>query len=72
MTVIAEVEHLLAAREWPPRIADRLGYKDFQVLREVLRRWGRLDLAEQMRADRWNPDIAGGRIGSRNQYGRYR
>jgi hypothetical protein len=70
-SVIAETEFLMECREWPPKIATRLGYGDLDSLRTQLARWGRKDLVAQLSPEVWNPDVAGRRNG-RNQHTRRR
>jgi len=47
--LIEDVQDLIAAGEWPDRIAARLGYKNRDSLTTALNRRGRHDLAVQVR-----------------------
>lgn len=51
--LVEDVEWLLAAREWPPHIASRLGYASPDNLARHLNRIGRNDLARRVDSREW-------------------
>lgn len=48
--VLEEIEFLVGT-DSPERIAQRLGYDNLRHLRQLLRRWGRSDLAEKFQRE---------------------